>query len=80
MVIEYEKKTASIDPDTLTRQESNKIFQELMKSISDVTEGDKFIGEYMTQVCLIVILSNFHLCSQSVSSFSGLAVVCKCCR
>ena len=80
MVTEYEKKTASIDPDTLTRQESNKIFQELMKSISDVTEGDKFIGEYMTQVCLIVILSNFHLCSHSVSLFSGLAVVCKCCR
>ena len=56
MVIEYEKKTASIDPDTLTRQKSNKIFQQLMKSISDVTEGDKFIGEYMTQVCLIMVL------------------------
>ena len=56
MVIEYEKKTASIDPDTLTRQKSNKIFQQLMKSIGDVTEGDKFIGEYMTQVCLIMVL------------------------
>ena len=56
MVIEYEKKTASIDPDTLTRQKSNKIFQQLMKSTSDATEGDKFIGEYMTQVCLIMVL------------------------
>ena len=59
--------TASVDPDTLTRQKSNKIFQKLMKSISDVTEGDKFIGEYMTQVCLIVVICNCHFCRQLVS-------------
>ena len=79
MVIEHEKKTESIDPDTLTGQKSNKIFQGLMKSISDATEGNKFIGEYMTQVYLFVVLCNSHLCSHTISSFRSMAVVCKCC-
>ena len=79
MVIEYEKKTESIDPDTLTRQKSNKVFQGLMKSISDATEGNKFIGEYMTQVYLFVLLCNCHLCKHMISLFRSMAVVCKCC-
>ena len=50
MVLRFEMLTASLDPDKLTRQESNSVYQELMKAISDRTEKDKFYVDYIEEV------------------------------
>ena len=74
-VNDYEKKKGSIN--TLNRQKSNEIFQELMKTISDGTEGGKYSGKYMYEVSLIIVLYNCYLCRHLVSLFSDMTVVHK---
>ena len=50
MVLLYEKLTKPIDPDQLTRQDSNEIYQKLMKSISERTTKNKFYVDYVEEV------------------------------
>ena len=50
MVLRYEMLTKPIDPDQLTRQESNEVYQELMKSISERTKKNKFHVDYVEEV------------------------------
>ena len=42
--------TKPIDPDQLTREDSNEVYQELMKSISERTKKDKFYVDYVEEV------------------------------
>ena len=42
--------TKPIDPDQLTRQKANVVYQELMKSISKITKRDKFYVDYVEEV------------------------------
>ena len=42
--------TKPIDPDQLTRQDSNEVYQELMKSISERTKKNKFYVDYVEEV------------------------------
>ena len=55
MVLRYETLTKPINPDQLIRQESNEVYQELMKSISEKTKKNKFYVDYVEEV------SNFTL-------------------
>ena len=55
MVLRFEMLTASLDPDKLTRQGSNSVYQELMKAISDRTEKDKFYVDYIEEVFFFFI-------------------------
>lgn len=50
MVLRYEMLTKPIDPDQLTRQKANVVYQELMKSISKITKRDKFYVDYVEEV------------------------------
>ena len=53
MVLRYEMLTKPIDPDELTRQDSNEAYQELMKSISERTTANKFYVDYVEEVLKI---------------------------
>ena len=44
------KLTKPIDPDQLTRQDSNEVYQKLMKSISERTTKNKFYVDYVEEV------------------------------
>ena len=50
MVFRYETLTKPIDPDQMTREESNDVYQELMKGISERTKKNKFFVDYVEEV------------------------------